>query len=240
MPGALARGALGVLDDSLRKRGRLMLRLAADLVHQQGLRLLRAHARDRLQACTHLGALDIERGAPRLGRGFGLRHLRFALLEPLLALADLLKLAVERLLALLGPGLRLADLGEPRLDLAIQGLPALGSRLLGRQLHGLGAGLGLGLGRRHHAFCFLRGPLRAAGREAQHQGPHDRGTQARSCQHDEDQQPNVDLHGVTDYAVPASLRTVNMKVRCIADRMPQTTATPAPAVTAAPTASAAR
>ena len=115
-------------------------------------RLLAGEPRDLGEATGQFAAVAGEIGLASVDlRGAGLVRL-VAGIERLLALAELLELAVEGVLALRGAGLALLEFGEGRRDLLVEGVAPLGGLPFGLEFGGAGQRLGL-------APAFLEDPV---------------------------------------------------------------------------------
>ena len=142
-----------------------MVSVAAHFSHVQLARFVHGHASDLLDLLANRSAFGLQIRLQFSGSLFQISDPLLAGFQFLLALTNLLQLAVQRFFALFRAGLRGLDVRQGGLHLAVECMAALGGSLLSLQLNGLTAGFGLRSGCRNHALRFLGGSRDGAGGE---------------------------------------------------------------------------
>ena len=145
-----------------------MVSVAAHFSHVQLARFVHGHASDLLDLFAYRSAFGLQIRLQFSGSLFQISDPLLAGFQFLLALTNLLQLAVQRFFALFRAGLRGLDVRQGGLHLAVECMAALGGSLLSLQLNGLTAGFGLRSGCRNHALRFLGGSRDGAGGEVLH------------------------------------------------------------------------
>ena len=140
-----------------------MVSVASYFGHVQLARFVHGHASDLLDLLAYRSAFGLQIRLQFSGSLFQISDPLLAGFQFLLALANLLQLAIQRFFALFRAGLRRLDVRQGGLHFAVECMAALGGSLLSLQLNGLTAGFGLRSGCRHHALCFLGGSRHGAG-----------------------------------------------------------------------------